>query len=258
MKKPEAIIVDIDGTIADVTHRLEHIKSTNKNKRNWKKFNELQSQDKPIEAMLNLISAIDESDRIEIIFLTAREEKDYKTTAQWIIKHYKPYYAERVTSWLMNNAGLNTRPVPIYMRPNGDYRKDHLIKEEIYHNEIEPRFKVIAVFEDRGRCVEMWRKKGILCLQNDNWEEKEKYGLSKELIQELEKDREENQNGQTNKRLPNNNRDSTNSNNSRKPNSKRNKRNKPNNSKNSNSTRTTTTNGTTRNKLPKKPTKRSK
>ena len=35
------------------------------------------------------------------------------------------------------------------MRKDRDYRPDYVIKEEIYKNKIESRYKVQAVFEDR-------------------------------------------------------------------------------------------------------------
>lgn len=51
------------------------------------------------------------------------------------------------------------------MRKDNDFRKDAVIKEEIYKTFIEPKYDVVAVFEDRDQCVESWRNLGLLCCQ---------------------------------------------------------------------------------------------
>lgn len=51
------------------------------------------------------------------------------------------------------------------MRPDGDHRPDYVIKREIYEREIKDKYDVIGVFEDRQRCVDMWRALGLTCFQ---------------------------------------------------------------------------------------------
>jgi hypothetical protein len=53
------------------------------------------------------------------------------------------------------------------MRPKNDYRKDSLIKEEIYVNNIKNKYNVIAVYDDRDQVVKKWRELGIKCFQVD-------------------------------------------------------------------------------------------
>ena len=53
------------------------------------------------------------------------------------------------------------------MRPHDDFRKDDVIKAEIYEKEILPYYHVLFVVEDRKSVVEMWREKGVVCLQCD-------------------------------------------------------------------------------------------
>lgn len=53
----------------------------------------------------------------------------------------------------------------LLMRETKDNRKDTIIKEKIYHEEIEPFFNVVAVFDDRTQVVDMWRRLGLHCLQ---------------------------------------------------------------------------------------------
>jgi hypothetical protein len=55
----------------------------------------------------------------------------------------------------------------LIMRRTGDTRKDSIIKEEIFWEQIEPHYNVIAVFDDRDQVVKMWRSLGLKCLQVD-------------------------------------------------------------------------------------------
>lgn len=51
------------------------------------------------------------------------------------------------------------------MRPENDYRKDTIIKREIYEKEILNKFNVLFVLDDRDCVVEQWRDMGLTCLQ---------------------------------------------------------------------------------------------
>jgi hypothetical protein len=66
------IIVDIDDTLADTSHREHLIQSEG-----WDAFHEAGKEDKPIKAMVDLIEALhcDPETVHEIIALTARPEK---------------------------------------------------------------------------------------------------------------------------------------------------------------------------------------
>jgi hypothetical protein len=51
------------------------------------------------------------------------------------------------------------------MRKAGDDRKDSLVKEEIYNNNIAPKYNVFLVLDDRDQVVKFWRSKGLQCWQ---------------------------------------------------------------------------------------------
>lgn len=53
----------------------------------------------------------------------------------------------------------------LFMRKTEDNRKDSIIKEEIYHNNIEGKYNITFVLDDRGTVVETWRKIGLTCFQ---------------------------------------------------------------------------------------------
>ena len=150
--KTKAIIVDIDGTLADIGHRLEHIK---KKPADWVKFYSKMHLDKPKEDVVEVIRKL--SEEYFVLFVTGRIAVYKAQTLMWLDKYV---VGENLTYGL-------------YMRPSKDYRPDVVIKEEIYKRDIEPIYNVVAVFEDRTRVVDMWRRLGLTCFQVDSWEEKE-------------------------------------------------------------------------------------
>jgi hypothetical protein len=51
------------------------------------------------------------------------------------------------------------------MRSEYDMRKDSIVKEEIYRQEILGRYNVWLVLDDRNQVVDMWRNLGLRVLQ---------------------------------------------------------------------------------------------
>lgn len=142
MIKHKAIIVDLDGTLCDVEHRIHHVKSKPKN---WGAFNQAMDQDKPYFWCIELIAAM-KARGYKIYFVTGRDENFRKMTTDWLDRH-NVYYDE------------------LYMRPAQDFRQDSEIKEEIYINHVEKTSQVLFVVDDRNSVVERWRKLGLTCLQ---------------------------------------------------------------------------------------------
>lgn len=82
----------------------------------------------------------------QIIFVTGREEKFETPTRAFL---------ERVCE----NYDFNY--LFLKMRKNGDFRKDTIIKEEIFQEHIFGKYNITAVFDDRPSVVKMWREKGL-------------------------------------------------------------------------------------------------
>ena len=137
-----AIIVDIDGTIADNMHRQSALDSEPKD---WDAFFMDCHLDAPIEPVLEVVRALSENNLIFIV--TGRSEKYRELTRLWLIKHKVPY-------------------AELYMRAEGDYRPDHEIKEEILF-EIRKNYSPTLAIDDRQSVVDMWRRNGLICLQNE-------------------------------------------------------------------------------------------
>jgi 2-hydroxy-3-keto-5-methylthiopentenyl-1-phosphate phosphatase len=148
--KKEAIIFDLDGTIANISHRVHYLKdyenpdgSWNK-KVNWSKFHNSISEDivvEPIKFMLNHLY----SNFIDIIILTGRNNSVKKNTVKWLRDNEVSYDH-------------------LIMRPKNDYRSDTVFKLEQL-KKLEKKFKIHFIVEDRNRVVKMWRDEGYICLQ---------------------------------------------------------------------------------------------
>lgn len=140
----KAILVDIDGTLADIEHRVHHVQAVEKN---WKAFNQEMHKDKLNFWCLDLIKAMQDQN-FKVIFITGRGEDTRESTIAWLEKH-KVTYAE------------------LFMRPLKDRRDDFEVKKEIYQKIISKKYKVSFVVEDRASVVKMWRELGLVCLQCD-------------------------------------------------------------------------------------------
>lgn len=128
----KAIICDIDGTLAIMCNRKPYdYESSIDDKLN-----------KPIAEILSRFS-----DTHLIILITGREETSLSTTEKWLQRNGVPYHM-------------------IFMRKESDYRKDNVVKREIFYREIDGKYEILFVLDDRNQVVDMWRKDlGLTCLQ---------------------------------------------------------------------------------------------
>ena len=139
------IICDIDGTVADLTHRRHYVTSKPKN---WPAFNARAKHDTVIEPVAQTIRDLKKNHRV--IFVSGREGTAAlrATTQDWLLKHRIAELGDYV-----------------FMRRAGDYRTDDIVKEEILDDLIARGFKPQLAFDDRDRVVAMWRRRGLICAQ---------------------------------------------------------------------------------------------
>ncbi len=140
MTKEKAIIFDIDGTLADISHRLELFKQGKK-----KEFYGLMGDDGINEPVLMMLEALNTCYKINFLFVTGRMERHRAKTAKW----------------LFDNTCYSGKQNKLLMRKENDYRNDAIVKKEIYEEYIKDNYDVIAVFDDRKRVVEMWLPLGL-------------------------------------------------------------------------------------------------
>lgn len=136
------VICDIDGTIADCTHRLRHIQSKPKD---WHAFHTECLVDPIIENIRELLYCL-QSRPHQIVYVTGRPEHTRELTLSWLKEHAFP-------------------PGDLFMRKPNDYREDFVIKAEVLDLLEQNNKKILCALEDRTQVVEMWRGRGVTCLQ---------------------------------------------------------------------------------------------
>ena len=140
-------IFDIDGTIANIDHRLHHITGETKD---WPAFYSLCAGDQPIPHMVELAHHL--SAFAPILFVTGRSEECREDTATWL-------HRQGFGTYLMAFRGR------LHMRLVGDHRPDNIVKAEMLDAILAVGWAPIMAFEDRTQVVEMFRARGIPCAQ---------------------------------------------------------------------------------------------
>lgn len=134
-------LFDIDGTLADITHRLHHIE---KSPKDWPAFFAACERDKPILHMIELAWALRDSPGV--VYVSGRSDECRAATRRWLQFHGAP-------------VG------PIYMRKAGDHKPDHELKLELLSDLRADGYEPIMAFDDRNQVVKVWRAAGIPCAQ---------------------------------------------------------------------------------------------
>ncbi|MFC9973571.1 AAA family ATPase [Spirillospora sp. NPDC127200] len=130
---PRAVLVDIDGTTALMCDRSP--------------FDESRVQeDRPngpvIEVIRSMVAA-----GFRVVFLSGRTAACRDATDTWLRTHVVPEFEA------------------LHMRPVGDYRKDSVVKAELFDAHVRDAYDVTCVLDDRNQVVEMWRAMGLTVLQ---------------------------------------------------------------------------------------------
>ncbi len=155
----KTIIVDIDGTIADVTHRRHYIASKPKN---WKAFEAAMHLDPVKQDIIELIESLCLGGDYLVVLATGRGEEHRETTLQWLADNN--IYQTDDKHWDFDDMPVFTFE-KLYMRPEQDNRPDTIVKREILDQIEDDGYHVWLAIDDRNSVVQMWRDAGVTCLQ---------------------------------------------------------------------------------------------
>ena len=148
-------IFDLDGTLADVSHRLHFI---NGERKDYNAFFKASINDTPIEATVSLLHRLRASGA-RIMIWTGRSDIVKDDTLAWLDQ-----YVCRTDTF--SNTDLAYMQSILTMRKDSDHRHDHVIKQEwLQALPANVRASINGVFEDRSSVVDMWRRNGIVCYQ---------------------------------------------------------------------------------------------
>lgn len=130
---PPAVMVDIDGTVALMAGRSPYDETR-------------VHEDGANSAVIVAVRAMHAAGHA-VVFCSGRTAACREATEKWLAEHVAvPYEA-------------------LYMRAEGDMRKDSIVKVEIFDREIRHRWNVVAVFDDRRQVVDAWRALGLTVFQ---------------------------------------------------------------------------------------------
>jgi len=126
----KAIIFDIDGTLAIKGDRSPY---------DWSKVD----LDSPNKAVVLMNQTLYEDD-LHIIILSGRDGSCRDKTIGWLAKNHIEYDE-------------------LHMREAGNTEKDTVVKKRMYDDNINGKYDVLCVFDDRPCMVRMWREMGLFC-----------------------------------------------------------------------------------------------
>ncbi len=129
---PTAIICDLDGTLALLNGRNPYDAARC----------EEDLVNEPVADILKTYFLAGYT----ILLASGRSEQHRPRTERWLEKHSIQYNA-------------------LYMRVEGDFRKDAIVKREIYEQHMRGRYTIKFVLDDRNQVVELWRSLGLTVLQ---------------------------------------------------------------------------------------------
>lgn len=135
------VICDLDGTLSDCSHRVQLIPD-------WDAFHERSVDDKPYDRVVQLLTIL--NDYHPVLILTGRTITYAGITHEWLRKYRVPCDE-------------------LWMRPELDHTPDAECKwsmaVKFFGSEEAVLANTFLVIEDRDKVVEMWRNKGLTCLQ---------------------------------------------------------------------------------------------
>lgn len=143
------IICDIDGTVADLSHRLHYIEWK---KKDYDAFYDACWEDMPIIPVIRAVRSLWFFDNnMRVIFVSWRSDRVRETTKKRLQKNWLAYES-------------------LYMRPHGDNIPDVELKKRIYDEHLKDK-DIFCVFDDRPRVVKMRRDLWLFVFDvNHRWE----------------------------------------------------------------------------------------
>lgn len=135
------IVVDLDGTLADDSHRSHFIPD-------WDTYHDACDQDKSFGPIVQIVKELSENH--PLLILTERSEKYRTKTGLWL--NEQGIYQDTMLMRPEYSPG-----------PNVDWKWNAIC--EWAGGEHKVIGQVLLVIEDNEKMVEMWRNNNLICLQ---------------------------------------------------------------------------------------------
>jgi FMN phosphatase YigB (HAD superfamily) len=139
----KVIVFDIDGTLANVDHRRHWVATKPKN---WAAWDAGMVNDTPNEDIVWMLDAFQRRPDTRIVICSGRGSEHRVFTEAWLKQHIGSYDA-------------------LYMRAEGDNRKDSIVKVELLEQIREDFANPWLWVDDRDQIVKAIREQGVRVLQ---------------------------------------------------------------------------------------------
>lgn len=136
------VICDIDGTIADTTHRQHFVEVAPGERKDWHGFFEAMDTD-PVREDVRKMLIDHYNNGATVVFMSGRPDN----------------YKDRTLEWLEKNA--LSFAFTLMMRKASDSRDDTIVKKEMLDMYFPDKSKIISVIDDRPSVIRMWRENGL-------------------------------------------------------------------------------------------------
>lgn len=126
---PDAIIVDLDGTLAHMITRTAF---------QWERVGE-DSLDKAVATTIEAMKLVND---VSIIIMSGRDEVCRDITEHWL-----------------HDNGVEWDK--LLMRPKGDMRRDSEVKLQLFKENVASKYNVLYAIDDRPQVVRLWNDIGV-------------------------------------------------------------------------------------------------
>lgn len=138
----QCIICDLDGTIA-------HINKDSDKPRTHFQMHRV-DEDEFDDIVFSMVLGLKRRYDCDLIFLTGRTADCFSKTIEWLDDNLSQF-----------SMSFDTGDYQLYSRNNHDYSKDFKVKRELYNTFIKDKYEVLAVFDDRPVCLDLWNDLGL-------------------------------------------------------------------------------------------------
>lgn len=152
------IVVDLDGTLANIDHRVHYVRSE---KPDWDAFHRACVDDAPNKWCVKLINELARAYEVRLVIVSARSKMVEVETRDWLNNHLPAFATGDVELFMLREEGDHTEDVELKMRWLKDVAGG-------------PAAVLFAV-DDRQKVVDAWRAAGVTCLQAYAWPEFHKH-----------------------------------------------------------------------------------
>lgn len=142
----DTIVIDLDGTLANLDHRLHYMKTSSPDYRRF--FAEVAGDG--VNAWCRELARAFYG-KFKVVLVSGRPITTLEDTRRWLETFEVPY------------------DELFLLRGDQDYRPDQDLKRNWLHAYGKDR--ILFTVDDRQKVVDMWRNEGVVCLQCAQWAE---------------------------------------------------------------------------------------